>query len=92
MNRIVNDASRRVRALKRQQSCIEEDDGFASQNFHGRSPAIAKNEDQDSYDSDENADLSNFGDFLEWSPKRTPAKRKKKGFVRLSSYEGACFS
>lgn len=37
-------------------------------------------------------DLSSIGEALEWSPKNTPKKAKKKTFVRLSSYENQCFS
>ena len=33
-----------------------------------------------------------MGDDLDWSPKASPKQKKKKGFVRLSSYEGATFS
>ena len=33
-----------------------------------------------------------IGEGLEWSPKASPKQKKKKGFVKLSSYEGATFS
>ncbi len=80
MNRMVSDASRRVREFKRTKS------------------AIAENLDSNGQDKDiENEasnlmDLSSIGEALEWSPKNTPKKAKKKSFVRLSSYENQCFS
>ena len=41
----------------------------------------------------EQFDLSSIvGEGLEWSPKASPKQKKKKGFVKLSSYEGATYS
>jgi len=44
-------------------------------------------------DADKIFDLSSImGEGLEWSPKASPKQKKKRGFVKLSSYESAAFS
>ena len=82
LNRIVNDASRRVREFKRNKQQDEEIE------------SAGKDSDLDGFDKSVSGlvDLSSIGEVLEWSPKNTPKKTKKKGFVRLSSYENQCFS
>ena len=51
--------------------------------------SAGKDSDLDGFDKSVSGlvDLSSIGEVLEWSPKNTPKKTKKKGFVRLSSYE-----
>ncbi len=81
MNRMVSDASRRVREFKRTKSTLGE-------NMDTRS---GHEKDLDN-EASNLMDLSSIGEALEWSPKNTPKKAKKRTFVRLSSYENQCFS
>ena len=43
-------------------------------------------------DSRGQMDLSSIGEAMDWSPKESTKRSKRKGFVRLSSYENQCFS
>ena len=79
MNRIVNDASRRVRELKRVQRSVDEDIEMHSLRRRG-----TKNRNPE--EISKQVSLSSIGEALDWSPIPTP-KKGKKGFVRLSSYE-----
>lgn len=71
--------------MKRQQTLVEED--IELQSLYSGTKGCLHGEEQS-----KQVDLSSMGEALEWSPKRTPKKQKKKGFVRLSSYENQCFS
>lgn len=68
MNRIVNDASRRVAELKRQQTFV--DDEIEMQSFCDGGTKSKNYQD----DLSRQVDLSSIGEALEWSPKRTPKK------------------
>ena len=81
VRQMVSDASRRVREFKRIQA--GRDDDFSKNEVE---PMGAGFEEQSKLQ-----DLTSMGDALEWSPKAS-TKRKKKGFVRLTSYENQCFS
>ena len=72
MNRIVQDASKQVKELKRQRTLQP----------LGRSPSIQQSK----------IHLSSIGENDEWSPRERSPANKKKGFVKLSSYDNQCFS
>ena len=90
MNKIVSDATKRVKQLKRQRTEQINNCSFSDGEISRDSPEkIAKNYAQQL----EQFDLSSIvGEGLEWSPKASPKQKKKKGFVKLSSYEGATYS
>lgn len=85
MDRIVNDASRRVRELKRQQTLVEEDNEMEGGVMTCRAPRNRKKGGRDqqhfenNYDCEDGfeeqskqIDLSSIGEALDWSPKASP--------------------
>lgn len=87
MNRIMNDANRRVKELKRMKTANpDEMEQKANKD-------VSANGDGNTFEELEvPVDMDNFGGLMEWSPKAAPAKKKRKGFMKLSSYEGQQFS
>mmetsp|Transcript_12165 Transcript_12165/g.16500 ORF Transcript_12165/g.16500 Transcript_12165/m.16500 type:complete len:93 (+) Transcript_12165:207-485(+) len=84
MKKMVSDASRRVRELKRtvRTEDYENDNPFKNDNTPERAG--------EDYQSNK-FDLSSMGEAMDFSPKPA-SKKKKKGFVRLSSYENQGFT
>ena len=98
MTRIVNDASRRVKELKRQQSLADETQiVYKSPTKGNNSDSGASRTLDEIYEEKGDANdlsglVSGAGQAFEWSPKNSPKQKKKKGFVKLSNYDNACFS
>ena len=97
MNKIVSDATKRVKQLKRQRTQLidhkfsDEDGDDDSNEGTFKFPNHMKGHGKE--DADKIFDLSSImGEGLEWSPKASPKQKKKRGFVKLSSYESAAFS
>ena len=92
MNRIVSDASRRVRELKRQKTKQEEEEDDEIRSI-GHAPTSRMKMGADCNELvSKQLDLSSIGDAFDWSPKASPKQKKKRGFVRLSSYDNQCFA
>ncbi len=85
MNKIVSDASRRVRELKRQKTIQEEEEDEIRSIGCAPTNRINKLDCNDGVSKQ--IDLSSIGDAFDWSPKASPKQKKKRGFVRLSSYD-----
>lgn len=77
VSRIVQDASKQVKELKRQKSLVPSPNKKRTTNIRDRSL---------SHDSS-NLHLSSIGEDIEWSPKERSPQNKKKGFVKLSNYD-----
>ena len=87
MNKIVSNANKRVRQLKRQQTQVEEDIESISALPYGITPGY-----DEQTPGEEKMDLSSICTALDWSPKGSPKRKNKPSFVRLSSYENEAFS